>query len=422
MPGHNNFVRLPQNPVAVPIVVTTLLLYLIYLYPIVLIVLLPLYKYLFTVPIDVTNKDDDDSDKNKGTKRYNKKDYPPPYPNGWYCILHSYQLAKSQVANIKIFGQDLAVFRGADGIVHVIDAICPHLGANMAVGGKVVTVGVGANTGVSTSELECPFHGWRFDGRGACTSIPYCSPDTRKDFIKNKSYLVKEVNQQILIWFTCEAGVDIEPYEIPVIAALNNGNELQCYGITSQYANCHIQEIPENGADVWHLSAVHEPFILSWLPFKHCWSAKWYVIGEQPHMAKMELQHRITCFGKRLSFLDINVDVNQIGSSMVYLVWTSKFGSGILCQNLIPVRPLQQKIVHTVWCSNYVVGLFAKFFLYGEDIQVRRDIVIWNNKKFLLRPTLIKEDRLIKEFRTWYSQFYSVSSYDYLESGNNYDW
>jgi len=69
MPGHNNFVRLPQNPVAVPIVVTTLLLYLIYLYPIVLIVLLPLYKYLFTVPIDVTNKDDDDSDKNKGTTR-----------------------------------------------------------------------------------------------------------------------------------------------------------------------------------------------------------------------------------------------------------------------------------------------------------------------------------------------------------------
>ena len=48
--------------------------------------------------------------------------------------------------------------------------------------------------------------------------------------------------------------------------------------------------------------------------------------GEQPHMAKMELQHRITCFGKRLSFLDINVDVNHIGikhglSSLDIKVW-----------------------------------------------------------------------------------------------------
>jgi phenylpropionate dioxygenase-like ring-hydroxylating dioxygenase large terminal subunit len=35
-------------------------------------------------------------------------------------------------------GKVFAVFRGEDGKVAILDAYCVHLGANMAVGGKVV--------------------------------------------------------------------------------------------------------------------------------------------------------------------------------------------------------------------------------------------------------------------------------------------
>jgi len=59
-------------------------------------------------------------------------------------------------------GQELAVFRDDRGTVHILDAYCPHLGANMAIGGRV-----------KGSCLECPFHAWRFDGEtGKCTDIP----------------------------------------------------------------------------------------------------------------------------------------------------------------------------------------------------------------------------------------------------------
>ena len=45
-----------------------------------------------------------------------------------------------------------------------MDAYCPHLGANMAVGGKVV----------NNDCLECPFHGWQFSGEtGKLVNIPY---------------------------------------------------------------------------------------------------------------------------------------------------------------------------------------------------------------------------------------------------------
>ena len=45
----------------------------------------------------------------------------------------------------------------------VLDAYCPHLGANLAVGGHVVK-----------DDIQCPFHLWTFSGTdGKCVSVPY---------------------------------------------------------------------------------------------------------------------------------------------------------------------------------------------------------------------------------------------------------
>lgn len=55
------------------------------------------------------------------------------------------------------------MFRGHSGTAYVVDAYCPHLGASLAVGGRVVG-----------SCIECPFHGWQFQGKdGKCVRIPY---------------------------------------------------------------------------------------------------------------------------------------------------------------------------------------------------------------------------------------------------------
>ena len=46
-----------------------------------------------------------------------------------------------------------------------MDAYCPHLGANLGVGGHV-----------RGNCIECPFHGWQFDGEtGKCMKIPYAA-------------------------------------------------------------------------------------------------------------------------------------------------------------------------------------------------------------------------------------------------------
>ncbi len=46
----------------------------------------------------------------------------------------------------------------------------------------------------------------------------------------------------------------------------------------------------------------------------------------------------------------------------------------------------------------------------GNSIMVERDIMIWNSKEFLRNPILLKEDKKIKLFRNWHSQFYSENS------------
>ena len=94
-------------------------------------------------------------------KEKNQKDYPQFYPNGWLPVLESSLLKKSQILPIFAFGNDLVAFRSTAGKVTVLDAYCPHLGAHLGYGGRVIN-----------DTVNCPFHGWVFNESGDCVHIP----------------------------------------------------------------------------------------------------------------------------------------------------------------------------------------------------------------------------------------------------------
>lgn len=72
------------------------------------------------------------------------------------------------VFNFNFSGQNFVVFRTESGEVHIFDAYCPHLGANLGVGGIV-----------KDDCIECPFHQWSFRASdGECTNIPYSTSGT----------------------------------------------------------------------------------------------------------------------------------------------------------------------------------------------------------------------------------------------------
>ena len=87
--------------------------------------------------------------------------FPFGIPNGWYLMAYSDEVAAGQVLPLHYFERDFVAFRGESGSVAVFDAFCPHLGAHLGHGGRVVG-----------DSLRCPFHGWRWDLDGVLVELP----------------------------------------------------------------------------------------------------------------------------------------------------------------------------------------------------------------------------------------------------------
>ena len=95
-----------------------------------------------------------------------------PYNGGmtkWRDCMPSAQLATGQVLELSWEGEDLLLFRTDAGECGALIAYCPHMGNYMPSG---LAAGESISTLLWDSEIHCPFHGWRFDGRGHCTYIP----------------------------------------------------------------------------------------------------------------------------------------------------------------------------------------------------------------------------------------------------------
>src|SRR5258706_1873662 len=94
--------------------------------------------------------------------------FPFPIPFGWFCVGYPDELTTTP-RPMYYFGRHLVGWRDAVGHAHVMDAFCPHLGAHLGHGGKVVDC-----------EIVCPVHGWQLDAEGQDTNIPHSARTNAK--------------------------------------------------------------------------------------------------------------------------------------------------------------------------------------------------------------------------------------------------
>ncbi|XP_052855245.1 cholesterol 7-desaturase nvd [Drosophila gunungcola] len=349
----------------------------------------------------------------RNIKNQNTLEMPPPYPNGWYAILESSQLRAGEATFLSCLGEELVIFRTQKNMVFVLDAYCPHLGANLGIGGRVID-----------DCIVCPFHQWSFRGSdGQCTNIPYSTSVPKGSQIAN--WISQEMNGFIFIWYHAE------PTEIPWELSLSMEvvrERFVYHGHNEFYINCHIQEIPENGADIAHFNAIHNESLIdnSWFQKKvlsgrygyHHWKASWFPApGKLKHLATVNLTHTLEIFG-RFNCFRMDVSGKQIGPSYVCLEINSfTFGKLKIIQVITPIEPLLQKVIHRFYGPRWLAPLM-KIFICGESLMFERDINVWNYKVFKRNPILAKEDSSIKQFRLWFSQFYTSNSKSYSEVAN----
>jgi phenylpropionate dioxygenase-like ring-hydroxylating dioxygenase large terminal subunit len=127
----------------------------------------------------------------------------PPLRNLWYMVGLSSSLKPKGLRREMLAGEPVLLARTADGRAFALRDICPHRAAPLS-GGRIVG-----------SEVECPYHGWRFKPDGVCAAIPsvVAEQDFAVERIRVNHYPLRE--QDGLLWVYLPAEKDAEPSSAP---------------------------------------------------------------------------------------------------------------------------------------------------------------------------------------------------------------
>ncbi|GAB3769123.1 aromatic ring-hydroxylating dioxygenase subunit alpha [Ramlibacter monticola] len=77
----------------------------------------------------------------------------------WHPVASAGALGTAPVA-ARLLGEDLVLWRDAQGAVHAWPDRCPHRGARLSLGR------------IAQGRLECAYHGWQFGPSGQCVHVP----------------------------------------------------------------------------------------------------------------------------------------------------------------------------------------------------------------------------------------------------------
>lgn len=164
--------------------------------------------------------------------------------NQWYAVLSSKQVKKNKLIGVTRLSEKLVFWRDNAGEVHCIYDKCCHRGASLCTG-KLVD-----------QQIQCPFHGFLYDGSGKVTLIPANGKNAKiaENYHVN-AYPARDAYGLIWVWY---GNYDADLPEIPFFEELTTGFT---YGEISENWNVHYTRAIENQLDVVHLPFVHKTTI-----------------------------------------------------------------------------------------------------------------------------------------------------------------
>src|SRR5688572_9536299 len=98
----------------------------------------------------------------------------------WHPVAAAEQLEDNPVRAVRLMGEDLVLYKDLSGQYGLLERHCAHRRADLSYGF------------VEQHGLRCNYHGWSYDGTGACVEQPFeetANPATRaKERIRVKAY------------------------------------------------------------------------------------------------------------------------------------------------------------------------------------------------------------------------------------------
>jgi phenylpropionate dioxygenase-like ring-hydroxylating dioxygenase large terminal subunit len=168
-------------------------------------------------------------------------------PRAWYVACRSDQLGAAPVART-ILGAPVVLFRDRAGVAGALLDRCPHRNVPLS-RGEVDDRGW----------LACPYHGWRFDGEGACREVPGLIEDDAAGASGSAggdrgvpAHPVVEQDGFVWIWADAASPPVGAPLRIPHVA------DPDYVVIHREYLfDCTLHAALENALDVPHTAFVH---------------------------------------------------------------------------------------------------------------------------------------------------------------------
>jgi phenylpropionate dioxygenase-like ring-hydroxylating dioxygenase large terminal subunit len=166
--------------------------------------------------------------------------------DAWYSICHASAVRKRRPLARMLDSCPLVVWRDRDDVIRVHDDRCLHRRVPLSLG-KVVD-----------GHLRCPYHGWCYDGTGACVEIPSLGPGAEPPSrfgLRTWPSLVRYG----LVWVWHGAPERADPDLVPDIPFLHPDRPAPCERQLS-YEAAH-ELVVENLLDLTHLDVLHAGII-----------------------------------------------------------------------------------------------------------------------------------------------------------------
>jgi phenylpropionate dioxygenase-like ring-hydroxylating dioxygenase large terminal subunit len=125
----------------------------------------------------------------------------------WYYALPSHGLKRGHMVHKTLLGEPVLVGRSNAGVAFALRDTCPHRGTLLSKGS------------FNGSEVECPYHGWRFGVDGQCTAIPSQTVTQRpqpKD-VRAQRYDLHEAQGNIWVYFGRGETTAAPPPMVPAV-------------------------------------------------------------------------------------------------------------------------------------------------------------------------------------------------------------
>lgn len=313
------------------------------------------------------------------------KAYPKRYARGWHCLGLS-RFFDEEPLTLEYFGTKLVAYRGEDLRIHILDAYCPHMGADLSKGT------------VNGNSIVCPFHQWSWGSDGFCDAIPYANSIPRKARIK--SWQTMEKNGLLYVWHDPEENQPISEQEIPEMPEYYS-DEWSDWHVSTIRINNNGRELVDNMADVGHFGPVHNSPAIT---FKNIVDRHTYTQVMEGDPQQLEnadsLWSRATYYGPAVMTTEMR---------------STRDGMTMDSRLLVAHIPVTHE------CFDLHFGLLVKRFPelprdlndYILQAYVKRtteafleDVEIWHHKARIDNPLLCDGDGPISKLRKWYEQFY----------------